>query len=105
MQCNFDLSFLVAIFPLTLRLIFSRNKSADPITYQYYYNAPSNTGIPSGFDLNNDGSVGGPDDAFGFGFFPGQYGFVVLSKYPIAMDDARTFQEVRLILYLMILTP
>ena len=37
----------------------------------YRFVAPSNTGIPSGFDLNNDGTVGGPDDAFGFGVLPG----------------------------------
>jgi len=65
---------------------------ADPIEYGYYFVAPSNTGIPSGYDLNNDGSVGGPDDAFGFGFFPGQYGLVVYSRYPISYDDIRTFQ-------------
>jgi hypothetical protein len=49
--------------------------------------------VPSGFDLNNNGVVGGPDDAFGFGFFEGQYGMAVLSKYPIAFDDVRTFQH------------
>lgn len=64
---------------------------ADPIEYPYAFAAPSNTGIPSGYDLNNDGVVGGPDDAFGFGFFPGQYGMVVYSKYPIV--GARTFQQ------------
>ena len=66
---------------------------ADPVEYRYAYSAPSNTGIPSGFDLNNDAVVGGGDDAFGFGDFPGQYGMVVLSKYPIATDDVRTFQH------------
>ena len=66
---------------------------ADPVDYPYAYTAPSNTGIPSGYDLNNDGSVGGPDDAFGFGFFPGQYGMVVYSKYPIDTDAVRTFQH------------
>jgi hypothetical protein len=66
---------------------------STPIDYPYYFVAPSNTGIPSGFDLNNNGSVGGPDDAFGFGFFPGQFGMVVYSKYPIATDDVRTFQK------------
>jgi hypothetical protein len=65
---------------------------ADPIEYPYRFVAPSNTGIPSGFDLNNNGSVGGPDDAFGFGFFPGQFGMAVYSMYPIAYDDVRTFQ-------------
>jgi len=65
---------------------------ADPIEYGYYFVAPSNTGIPSGFDLNNNGFVGGADDAFGFGFFPGQYGMAVFSRYPIDHDSIRTFQ-------------
>jgi hypothetical protein len=65
---------------------------AEPIVYPYRFVAPSNTGIASGFDLNNNGSVGGPDDAFGFGFFPGQFGMAVYSKFPIAYDDIRTFQ-------------
>ena len=64
---------------------------ADPIEYPYAFIAPSNTGVPSGHDLNNDGVVGGPDDAFGFGFFPGQFGMVVYSQHPIG--DVRTFQE------------
>ena len=67
------------------------HNGARPIQYRYRYVAPSNTGIPSGFDLNNDGAVGGPDDAFGFGFFPGQFGMVVYSRYPIVSD--RTFQN------------
>ena len=42
---------------------------ADPIVYPYVYVAPSNTGVPSAFDLNNSGgTIGGPDDAYGFGF-------------------------------------
>jgi hypothetical protein len=65
---------------------------ADPITYPYVFSAPSNTGIPSGFDLDNNGSVGGPNDAFGFGFFPGQFGMGVFSRYPILFDQIRTFQ-------------
>src|ERR687891_288218 len=72
-------------------LSISQN-GAEPIEYGYYFVAPSNTGIPSGFDLNNNGSVGGPDDAFGFGFFPGQFGMAVYSRYPINYDDIRTFQ-------------
>lgn len=63
---------------------------AHPIDYPYSFVAPSNTGIPSGHDLDNDGSVGGPGDAFGFGFFPGNFGMVVYSQYPIG--DVRTFQ-------------
>ena len=66
---------------------------ARPIEYRYAYVAPSNTGVPSGFDLNNDGTVGGGDDAFGFGLFEGQYGMAVLSRYPIDTDAVRTFQH------------
>jgi hypothetical protein len=65
---------------------------AEPISYPYRFSAPSNTGIPSGFDLNNDGSVGGADDAFGFGFFPGQFGMAVYSQHPILTSQVRTFQ-------------
>jgi Endonuclease/Exonuclease/phosphatase family len=67
--------------------------NAEPIEYPFRFVAPSNTGIPSGFDFNNNGSVGGPDDAFGFGFFPGQFGMAVLSRYPIDMEEVRTFQR------------
>ena len=72
-------------------LSISQN-GAEPIEYRYYFVAPSNTGIPSGFDLNNNGVISGPDDAFGFGFFPGQFGMAVYSRYPINYDDIRTFQ-------------
>jgi hypothetical protein len=65
---------------------------AAPIEYPYRFQAPSNTGIPSGFDLSNDGTVGGPNDAFGFGFFPGQFGMAVYSQHPILASQVRTFQ-------------
>jgi Endonuclease/Exonuclease/phosphatase family len=79
--------------------LFQRNylsvghNGARPISYLYRFVAPSNTGIPSGFDLDNNGSVGGPNDAFGFGGFPGQFGMAVFSRYPILRDDIRTFQR------------
>jgi Endonuclease/Exonuclease/phosphatase family len=81
--------------------LFRRNflevsqNGAEPIHYPYAYIAPSNTGIPSGKDFFNDGSVGGPNDAFGFGFFPGQFGMVVYSKHPILTHRVRTFQLFR----------
>jgi hypothetical protein len=68
---------------------------AAGIAYPYRFIAPSNTGIPSGFDLNNNGAVSGPDDAFGFGFYPGQFGMAVYSRYPIDRDAIRTFQLFR----------
>jgi hypothetical protein len=69
------------------------HNGAAAIDYPYAFTAPSNTGIPSGFDLNNNDVVSGPDDALGFGFFPGQFGMAVYSMYPIDEDAARTFQN------------
>lgn len=69
--------------------------SADPIDYPYTFIAPSNTGVYSGFDLDNSGAAGdfAPNDSFGFGFFPGQFGMAVLSMYPIDVENVRTFQH------------
>lgn len=67
----------------------------SPVHYPYAFTAPVNTGVPSGLDLNRDGTVGGPDDAWGFGEFPGQYGMVVLSRLPILTEQVRTFQNLR----------
>ncbi|MGI9278537.1 MAG: endonuclease/exonuclease/phosphatase family protein [Endozoicomonas sp.] len=65
----------------------------ETIAYPHVYLAESNTGLPSKIDLDGNGSVGGPGDAYGFGFFPGQYGMVLLSRYPIADWQVRTFQH------------
>ena len=73
-------------------LSISQNGAA-PIRYRYRFAAESNTGIPSGFDLNNNGVVAGPDDAYGFGFYPGQFGMAVYSRYPIDSTGIRTFQK------------
>ncbi len=64
---------------------------AEPVEYPFVFNGPSNTGIPSGLDLDNNGDSTGPGDALGFGFHPGQYGMVLLSKYPI--ESVRTFRN------------
>ena len=70
-------------------------QGARPIEYPYAFTAPVNTGVPTGLDLDNDGHVGGPGDAQGFGFFEGQYGMLVLSKHPIDRAEVRTFQRFR----------
>ena len=65
-----------------------------PIEYPFVYSAPVNTGVDSGFDLNGDGKASGSGaDAFGFGLYPGQYAMVLLSRYPLQHDKARTFQH------------
>ncbi len=71
----------------------------NPIDYPYFYVAPSNTGIASEFDLDNNGEIvtnagefGYGNDAFGFGNFPGQFAMAVYSKHPIDFSNVRTFQ-------------
>ena len=69
-------------------------------TYPYRFTDTCNTGVASGHDLNGDGTVGTEvgtsayaDDALGFGFFPGQFCMLVLSKFPIDTQRVRTFQD------------
>jgi hypothetical protein len=70
--------------------------------YPYIFAAPSNTGILSGLDLDNNGKIatakdlgtrdyGG--DSFGYGIYPGQYAMAVLSRYPFLKSEIRSFQN------------
>jgi hypothetical protein len=65
----------------------------EPIEYPHFFTAPVNTGRPSGRDLDHNGRPGDPADAIGFGRHEGQYGMLVLSRFPIERDRARTFQN------------
>jgi Endonuclease/Exonuclease/phosphatase family len=88
--------------------LFQRNylsvaqNGARPIHFGYRFVAPSNTGIASEKDLDNNGQVvtqpGGVlygNDSFGFGEFPGKFGMAVYSRLPIDYKRARTFQLFR----------
>ncbi|AFZ49482.1 phytase [Dactylococcopsis salina] len=74
-------------------LSIPQSEGLNPVNYPHVFFAPSNTGIPSGFDLDNNGEIGGGNDAFGFGNFPGQFGMLLLSKHPIVEEEVRTFQN------------
>ena len=72
----------------------------DALRYPYRYIAPVNTGVPSGLDLDGNGETGGEgrnrgNDAWGYGLHPGQYGMLVLSRYPIDAAQVRTFQKLK----------
>lgn len=96
----------------------AQGEDLEPISYRTFM-APSNTGLSSGFDLNNnadtvrtfpdpgpanpDGSPGPSsaagraygDDAWGFGIFPGQYAMALLVRQDLQImrDSIRTFQR------------
>ncbi|MGY0504480.1 endonuclease/exonuclease/phosphatase family protein [Luteimonas sp. e5] len=68
-----------------------------PLHYPYRYFAEVNTGVASGLDLDGDGRVGGSgraygNDAWGYGLHPGQYGMLVLSRYPLDRARVRSFR-------------
>lgn len=73
------------------------NKSQNgqaAIDFPYFYQEQVNTGVNSGFDLDGNGKKGVlPGDGFGYGHFSGHFGMALLSKYPINMEDVRTFQH------------
>jgi hypothetical protein len=99
-EFDFDLMHVALNAFQTNYLSIAQKPDTQPIVYPYRFTAPSNTGIASGFDLNNNGAIvttpgalGYGDDAFGFGAFPGQFGMAVYSKYPIRTNKVRTFQN------------
>lgn len=61
--------------------------------YKYHFAGPVNTGVDSGLDYDNNGKMGEPNDALGFGYFPGQYAMAVYSVFSIETEDVRTFQN------------
>ncbi len=65
----------------------------NAIKYPYFYQGSVNTGVPATFDMNNNNIKNeSPADTYGFGYFPGHFGMVLLSKYPIDFTQVRTFQ-------------
>lgn len=90
-------------------LAVPQGQGAAPRRYRAFM-APVNTGMPSGFDLDNDGrAVTTPppvdaaatgagraygNDCWGFGTFPGQYGMSLLvdERLVILRDEVRTFR-------------
>ena len=63
------------------------------INYPYRYAVPTNTGQPSAMDLDSNGITTDPNDAWGYGVYPGQYAMAVYSRFPIIESKIRTFQK------------
>jgi len=79
-------------FELDSALLFINNYLETPqfgndaISYDHALSGAVNTGSDSGLDLNSNGVPGEPEDAWGFGKFPGQYGMMVLSRFPLQLE-------------------
>jgi len=62
-----------------------------PISYSNSVSGAVNTGVDSSLDLDKNGQLGEPTDAWGFGRFPGQYGMTVLSRFPLKLERSFRF--------------
>lgn len=56
---------------------------AMDLGYPHLFARRPNTGMQTGRDMDRDGRIGGPRDAQGYGWFSGQGGMAVLSRFPI----------------------
>ncbi len=59
--------------------------------YPHRFAGRPNTGVPSGLDLDGNGRVAEARDSFGYGFFTGQGGMALLSRYPLG--EVREFTD------------
>ena len=71
------------------------NEKTEQPPWKYFFAGPVNTGVDSGLDLDGNGKLHEPNDAWGFGTFPGQYGMAVFSRHEIQTQAIRTFQNFR----------
>jgi hypothetical protein len=65
--------------------------AAAGAAYPWRFALPPNSGVATGLDLDGDGRRGGARDAQGWGRFAGAGGMAILSRLPIAADEARDF--------------
>lgn len=63
------------------------------IPYRYVFALPTNRGLRTGVDADDDGRKGDAPDAQGFGRFYGQGALALLSRHPLETDLVQDFTE------------
>ena len=82
-----------ALQPFVDRYLKRRQSGREPIDFPHVYQGPVNTGVDSGVVLHRHSEPSGSgQNAFGYGLYPGQYGMLLLSRFPIARESIRSFQ-------------
>jgi endonuclease/exonuclease/phosphatase family metal-dependent hydrolase len=66
---------------------------AAGIDYPHGFAEPSNTGVLATRDLDGDGAISRPADAYGYGLHEGHYAMALLSRFPLG--PARSFATLR----------
>ena len=93
-EIDFDADERLNLQRFQERYLGVSQRGQEPLpAYPYTFFEAVNTGVPSGLDLNHDGATDSPEDGFGYGRYPGQYGMALLSRFPIDEQQARTFQK------------
>lgn len=67
----------------------SSQNNQPPILFPYHFVDTVNTGTPTPLYDKPDSNL----RTYGFGYFAGQYGMALLSKFPVDSQHARTFQR------------
>lgn len=62
--------------------------------YPHIFALHPNKGMLTPLDLDGDGELGGPGDAQGFGYFAGQGGMALLSRFPIDQENVQDYSAV-----------
>lgn len=73
---------------LALAALADRIAAAGGATYPHLFALPPNSGIQTGIDLDGDGRAGRPGDAHGWGRFAGAGALALLSRLPVATEEA-----------------
>ncbi len=76
-----------------LRALNVFNQRLGAARYQHLFALRPNTGMYTGLDLNGDKRFGTPKDAQGFGYFSGQGGLALLSRFPINNAEVQDFSS------------
>jgi hypothetical protein len=89
-----DILLLIRIdYDARLEALTAFNSGLDT-PFPYHFALPPNSGVPTGTDLDGDGTRSSPRDAQGYGRFAGQSGMALLSRFPIAAAHAQDFTEI-----------
>jgi len=59
--------------------------------YRFVFALRPNTGMSTGLDLDGDGRRGEPEDKQGYGWFAGEGGMAILSRFPVQTAGVRDF--------------
>lgn len=71
----------------------ARQMQSAGLPYPHLFSPRPNSGQPTRFDVDGDGRLNEPEDAQGWGRFPGAGGMAVLSRHPILHDQVSDFSS------------